>query len=146
MSVRFFLRVIARTAIIVLLVFSVFCSVAMAGCNWNMKILCYTGQDSHGATIDNPSPPYDLTDRSYKILWIMPGWFCSPATGYWPPPNCCLAYEYVYEWQPDPNNACCDSPDSCCGSNDPCCGSIDPCCGSDDYACCSNPSSCTCHE
>jgi len=127
MSMGIFLRMIAKAVIIASLVFFAFCSSALAGCGWSTTRTCYYGNDTHGAWLpdNNLSQQYDFTDNSYKWLFLEPGWYCVPATGYTPPPNCCQAYEYTNTWQADPDNACCGSPDPCC-NNPNCCTNEQP--------------------
>ena len=115
MSLSVYQKMIVKSVIVMSFVFYVFCTSAIAGCGFNLLPLsCYTGEIGKGEYCDfndcTQSPPYDLTDKSYKVNVINP----YSTSG-------CYDFVYQYEWQPDPDDSCCNSPDPCCGKGPDCC-------------------------
>ena len=147
MSVSILQKMIIRMAIIAPLALHALCSDAIASCGWTSQTECYTGTDVHGATMENMSPPFDISYPSYKYIYLLPGWWCDPRGRTSPLPDECfhppVCYTFVVTvtWQPDPTNACCNSSDSTCGK-DECYNSTDSCCGHEDEPCCVDPINC----
>ena len=134
MPVNFLQKMIIRMAIIASLALYALCLDAIAGCGWTSQTECYTGTDVHGATIENMSPPFDISYPSYKYIYILPGWWCDPRWRVGPlplecySPPVCYTFVVTVTWQPD-------ATDGCCNTNDPCCGNPNCCTNEQPQAC-----------
>lgn len=125
MTVGILHKIIIRMAIIASLALYALGSDAVADCDWTTTIECYTGENVHGATIENMSPPFDISFPSYKYIYLLPAWWCNPNGRTSPLPDECfhppVCYTFLVTrtWQPDAKG-CCNSPDKCCGKETSC--------------------------